>query len=105
MTVRLIRGNRIDGKAGDIVEVSPARAAFLIRYGLGATCNREREQTPEDANRKETPEDAEPKETPEDANRTETPEDAEPKETPEDQAKPETPEKRKNNAKNKKTTK
>ena len=105
MTVRLIRDNRIDGKAGDIVEVSPARAAFLIRYGLGATCNREREQTPEDANWKETPEDAEPKETPEDANRTETPEDAEPKETPEDQAKPETPEKRKNNTKNKKTTK
>lgn len=87
MTVRLIRDNRIDGKAGDIVEVSPARAAFLIRYGLGATCNREREQTPEDAIR------------------TETPEDAEPKETPEDQAKPETPEKRKNNTKNKKTTK
>ena len=87
MTVRLIRGNRIDGKAGDIVEVSPARAAFLIRYGLGATCNRVREQTPEDAIR------------------TETPEDAEPKETPEDQAKPETPEKRKNTTKNKKTTK
>lgn len=87
MTVRLIRDNRIDGRAGDIVEVSPARAAFLIRYGLGATCNREREQTPEDAIR------------------TETPEDAEPKETPEAQAKPETPEKRKNNTKNKKTTK
>lgn len=87
MTVRLIRDNRIDGKAGDIVEVSPARAAFLIRYGLGTTCNREREQTPEDAIRPETPEDAEPKET------------------PEDQAKPETPEKRKNNTKNKKTTK
>ena len=87
MTIRLIRDNRIDGRAGDIVEVSPARAAFLIRYGLGATCNREREQTPEDAIR------------------TETPEDAEPKETPEAQAKPETPEKRKNNTKNKKTTK
>lgn len=87
MTIRLIRDNRIDGRAGDIVEVSPARAAFLIRYGLGATCNREREQTPEDAIR------------------TVTPEDAEPKETPEDQAKPETPEKRKNNTKNKKTTK
>lgn len=87
MTVRLIRDNRIDGRAGDIVEVSPARAAFLIRYGLGATCNREREQTPEDAIR------------------TENPEDAERKETPEAQAKPETPEKRKNNTKNKKTTK
>ena len=87
MTIRLIRDNRIDGRAGDIVEVSPARAAFLIRYGLGATCNREREQTPEDAIR------------------TVTPEDAEPKETPEAQAKPETPEKRKNNTKNKKTTK
>ena len=60
MTIRLIRDNRIDGRAGDIVEVSPARAAFLIRYGLGATCNREREQTPEDAIRTVTPEDAEP---------------------------------------------
>lgn len=95
MTVRLIQDNRIDGKAGDIVEVSPARAAFLIRYGLGEACEREREQ---DGG-------ALTKETPEDAIRPETPENAEPKETPEDQAKPETPEKRKNNTKNKKTTK
>lgn len=87
MTVRLIRDNRIDGRAGDIVEVSPARAAFLIRYGLGVACEREQEQAPEDAIR------------------TENPEDAERKETPEAQAKPETTEKRKNNTKNKKTTK
>ena len=33
MKVRLLRANRIDGKAGEIVEVSPARAAFLL--GLG----------------------------------------------------------------------
>lgn len=32
--VQLLRQNRIDGRAGDIVEVSPARAAFLIEYGL-----------------------------------------------------------------------
>ena len=30
MKVKLLRQNRIDGKAGDIVEVSPARAAFLF---------------------------------------------------------------------------
>ena len=34
MKVRLLRQNRIDGKAGDIVEVSPARAAFLLEMGL-----------------------------------------------------------------------
>lgn len=28
--LRLTRSNRIDGKAGDIVEVTPARAAFLL---------------------------------------------------------------------------
>ena len=34
MKLLLTRSNKIDGKAGDIVEVSPARAAFLLRYGL-----------------------------------------------------------------------
>lgn len=32
--VRLLRQNRIDGKAGEIVEVSPARAAFLFSVKL-----------------------------------------------------------------------
>jgi ribosomal protein L9 len=34
MKVRLLRQNRIDGKAGEIVEVSPARAAFLFEMKL-----------------------------------------------------------------------
>ena len=34
MKLRLTRSNKIDGKAGDTVEVSPDRAAFLLRYGL-----------------------------------------------------------------------
>ena len=34
MKVRLLRQNRIDGKAGEIVEVSPARAAFLFEVNL-----------------------------------------------------------------------
>jgi len=34
MKLRLTRQNRIDGKAGDIVDVSPARAAFLLEMKL-----------------------------------------------------------------------
>lgn len=34
MKVKLLRQNRIDGKAGEIVEVSPARAAFLFDVKL-----------------------------------------------------------------------
>ena len=34
MKLKLTRDNRIDGKAGDIVEVSPDRAAFLLEFGL-----------------------------------------------------------------------
>ena len=34
MKVKLLRQNRIDGKAGEIVEVSPARAAFLFEMKL-----------------------------------------------------------------------
>ena len=34
MKVKLLRQNRIDGKAGEIVEVSPARAAFLFQMKL-----------------------------------------------------------------------
>ena len=34
MKVKLLKQNRIDGKAGDIVEVTPARAAFLLKMGL-----------------------------------------------------------------------
>jgi len=49
MEVRLTRPNRIEkGRAGDIVEVSPDRAAFLLQYGLAdPVSDRERVETPE----------------------------------------------------------
>lgn len=34
MKLKLTRDNRIDGKAGDIVEVSPDRARFLLEFGM-----------------------------------------------------------------------
>lgn len=64
--VRLLKRNRIDGNAGDIVTVSPARAAFLIAYGLGeAAPIREQIETPEGNTEPETPEDTVEPETPE----------------------------------------
>jgi len=49
MKLRLTRSNKIDGKAGDIVEVSPDRAAFLLRYGLAEPVTiREQIVTPEE---------------------------------------------------------
>ena len=49
MKVRLTKPNRIEkGKAGDVVEVSPARASFLLRYGLAdPVIIREQIETPE----------------------------------------------------------
>lgn len=48
MKVKLLRQNRIDGKAGEIVEVSPARAAFLFGTGLAEPAEvREQIETPE----------------------------------------------------------
>ena len=49
MKVRIVKPTRIEkGKAGDIVEVSPARAAFLLRYGLADPVTiREQIETPE----------------------------------------------------------
>ena len=48
MKVRLLRQNRIDGKAGEIVEVSPARAAFLFSVHLAEPVSiREQIETPE----------------------------------------------------------
>lgn len=48
MKVKLLRQNRIDGKAGEIVEVSPARAAFLFEMNLAEPAPiRERIETPE----------------------------------------------------------
>ena len=48
MKVQLTRQNRIDGNAGDIVEVSPARAAFLFetKSAVPAPDIRERKAEP-----------------------------------------------------------
>ena len=48
MKVKLLRQNRIDGKAGEIVEVSPARAAFLFDMRLAEPVTvREQIEVPE----------------------------------------------------------
>lgn len=48
MKVKLLRQNRIDGRAGEIVEVSPARAAFLFEVKLAEPVKiRERIEVPE----------------------------------------------------------
>ena len=49
MKVRIIKPTRIEkGKAGDIVEVTPARAQFLVRFGLAEPVTiREQIETPE----------------------------------------------------------
>lgn len=55
MFVKLTRQNRIDGKAGEIVEVSPDRAAFLLTYGLAEVAEkREQIRTPEKTAAKRT---------------------------------------------------
>ena len=50
MKVRVIKPTRIEkGKAGDIVEVSPDRARFLLRFGLAEPVTiREQIETPEE---------------------------------------------------------
>lgn len=50
MKVQLTRYNRIEkGMAGDIAEVTPARALFLLRYGLAVpVAVREQIETPEE---------------------------------------------------------
>ena len=49
MIVRLTRPTKVMHPAGDIVEVSPDRAAFLLQYGLADPVPEIREQieTPE----------------------------------------------------------
>lgn len=44
MKVRLLTRNRIDGEAGEIVEVSPDRAAFLFEVGGAEPVKEAREQ-------------------------------------------------------------
>ena len=50
MKVKLTRYNRIEkGMAGDIAEVTPDRALFLLRYGLAVPVTvREQIETPEE---------------------------------------------------------
>jgi len=50
MKVRVVKPTRIEkGKAGDIVEVSPDRALFLLRFGLAEPVSiREQIETPEE---------------------------------------------------------
>lgn len=48
MKVKLLRQNKIDGNAGDIVEVSPERAAFLFDFNLAEPVTiREQIEAPE----------------------------------------------------------
>ena len=49
MKVRIVKPTRIEkGMAGDIVEVSPDRARFLVRFGLAEPVTvREQIETPE----------------------------------------------------------
>ena len=48
MKVKLLKQNRIDGKAGEIVEVSPDRAAFLLGFNLAEPVTiREQIEAPE----------------------------------------------------------
>jgi ribosomal protein L9 len=55
MKVRLLKQNRIDGKAGDIVEVSPDRAAYLFEFGMAAPVTiREQIEAPEKKTAKRT---------------------------------------------------
>ena len=55
MKVRLTKPNRIDGREGETVEVSPLRAEFLIRYGLAEPAEiREQIVTPEKQTAKKT---------------------------------------------------
>lgn len=55
MKVRLLKPNRIDGKAGEIVEVTPARAAFLLETHLAEpVAIREQIDAPEKRTRRAT---------------------------------------------------
>lgn len=48
MKLRLTKSNRIDGKAGKVVEVSPARAAFLLEMNMAEPVQiREQIEAPE----------------------------------------------------------
>lgn len=85
MKVKLIRAARIRHNAGEIVEVSPAEAGFLLSTGSAVPytepVKEEKPEKPEDEKKKENPEaEAEKEETPE--------AEVQPKETPEAKNKP-----------------
>ena len=85
MKVKLIRAARIRHEAGEIVEVSPAEAGFLLSTGSAVPytepVKEEKPEKPEDEKEKENPEaEAEKEETPE--------AEVQPKETPEAKNKP-----------------
>jgi hypothetical protein len=56
MKVRLVRGNGMEkAKAGDVINVSPAHGAFLIRFGWAEPVTiREQVETPEKRTVKKT---------------------------------------------------
>ena len=85
MKVKLIRAARIRHEAGEIVEVSPAEAGFLLSTGSAVPytepVKEEKPEKQEDEKEKENPEaEAEKEETPE--------AEVQPKETPEAKNKP-----------------
>ena len=95
MKVKLIRAARIRHEAGEIVEVSPAEAGFLLSTGSAVQytepVKEEKPEKPEDEKEKENPEaEAEKEKTPEaETEKKETPEaEAQAKETPEAKNKP-----------------
>lgn len=82
MKLKLTRAARIRHEAGEIVEVSPAEAGFLLSTGSAVRVIEEAPETPEaEAEAPQTPEaEAEAPQTPE-AKAPEKPEDAAKKET------------------------
>ena len=83
MKVKLLREARIRHEAGEIVEVSPAEAGFLMSTGSAVRVIEDAPRTPEaEAEAPETPEaKAEAPEKPEDAAEKETRTEAAPKKT------------------------
>lgn len=51
MKVRLLRPARVNLNAGEIVDVSPAQAAFLLSVGSAEIVRTEKKETPEKANK------------------------------------------------------
>ena len=54
MKIKLIRDSRITHKAGEIVEVSPAEAAFLLSVNSAVEVRADEEQSQQKTTRKKT---------------------------------------------------